>query len=100
LTDILIKQGQGFVEFENYGDADDVVYNLDGRNLMGKKVGVENVPQSGRGRPRDYSRYGPTIPTNHRLIVKNLSCWVSYQDLSDLLGKDGDEPTLMSIMIL
>ena len=90
LTDILIKQGYGFVEFENYRDADDAVYDLDGRNFMEKKVRVEHVRQPRRGRPRVHSRYGPPIRTNHRVIVKNLSSEVSWQDLKDLMRKAGD----------
>ena len=90
LTEIFIKQGYGFVEFENYRDADDAVYDLDGRNLMEKKVRVEHVRQPRRGRPRYHSRYGPPIRTNYRVIVKNLSSGFSWQDLKDLLRKAGD----------
>ena len=90
LTEIFIKQGYGFVEFENYRDADNAVYDLDGRNLMEKKVRVEHVRQPRRGRPRDHSRYGPPIRTNYRVIVKNLSSGFSWQDLKDLLRKAGD----------
>ena len=90
LNDIFITQGYGFVEFENYRDADDAVYDLDGRNFMEKKVRVKHVRQPRRGRPRDHSRYGPPIRTNHRVIVKNLSSGVSWQDLKDLLRRAGD----------
>ena len=90
LTEIFIKQGYGFVEFENYRDADDAVYDLDGRNLMEKKVRVEHIRQPRRGRPRDHGRYGPPVRTNYRVIVKNLSPGVSWQDLKDLMRKAGD----------
>ena len=39
LIDILIKQGYGFVKFETYRDADDAVYDLDGKNFMEKRSG-------------------------------------------------------------
>lgn len=35
--DILIKNGYGFVEFEDYRDADDAVYELNGKELMGER---------------------------------------------------------------
>lgn len=35
--DILIKNGYGFVEFEDYRDADDAVYELNGKELLGEK---------------------------------------------------------------
>ena len=90
LTDILIKQGYGFVDFEDYHDADDAVYDLDGKNLMGEKVRVEHVRQPRRGRSRDHGRYGPPIRTNYRIIVENLSTRVSWRDLKDLMRKAGD----------
>ena len=30
-SDVLIKQGFGFIEFEDYRDADDAVYELNGK---------------------------------------------------------------------
>lgn len=35
--DILIKNGYGFVEFEDYRDADDAVYELNGKELLGER---------------------------------------------------------------
>ena len=90
LTDILIKQGFGFVQFENYRDANDAVYDLDGKNFMEKKVRVEHVRQPRRVRPRGHSRYGPPIRTNYRVIVKNLSPRISWQDLKDIMRKAGN----------
>lgn len=45
--DILIKNGYGFVEFEDYRDADDAVYELNGKELLGERsVGLCHKLQS------------------------------------------------------
>ena len=35
LREISLKNGYGFVEFEDYRDADDAVHDLDGKDLLG-----------------------------------------------------------------
>lgn len=99
--DILIKNGYGFVEFEDYRDADDAVYELNGKELLGERVVVEPARGTARGPGgrREYdrggdrydrgrgggrydknsSRYGPPLRTEYRLIVENLSSRVSWQ---------------------
>ncbi|MPD02081.1 Serine-arginine protein 55 [Portunus trituberculatus] len=37
LRDCLIKNGYGFVEFEEERDADDAVYEMNGRELLGER---------------------------------------------------------------
>uniref|UniRef100_A0A2S2NDW5 Serine-arginine protein 55 n=1 Tax=Schizaphis graminum TaxID=13262 RepID=A0A2S2NDW5_SCHGA len=106
VKDIAMKNGYAFVEFDDYRDADDAVYELNGRELNGERVSVERArgtPRgsdvwrgSGRGgdlppppprRPRRDARddrndrYGPPTRTNYRLIVENLSSRVSWQVL-------------------
>lgn len=56
LRDCLLKNGYGFVEFEDERDADDAVYEMNGRELLGERVTVEHA----RGLPRrgGYSGYG------------------------------------------
>merc|ERR1719373_1128025 len=98
-NDFLIKQGFGFVEFDDHRDADDAVYDLNGKELLGQRVSVEHA----RGTRRDRSprrrrdskapwldKYGPPTRTDYRLIVENLSTRVSWQDLKDLMRKAGD----------
>ncbi|XP_055908111.1 serine-arginine protein 55 isoform X1 [Eupeodes corollae] len=51
--DILIKNGYGFVEFEDYRDADDAVYELNGKELLGERVVVEPARGTARGSHRD-----------------------------------------------
>ena len=41
-SDVLIKQGFGFIEFEDYRDADDAVYELNGK-VMKPDFGVHKV---------------------------------------------------------
>uniref|UniRef100_A0A6M2DSV8 Putative serine/arginine-rich splicing factor 6 n=1 Tax=Xenopsylla cheopis TaxID=163159 RepID=A0A6M2DSV8_XENCH len=60
--DILIKNGYGFVEFDDYRDADDAVYELNGKELLGERVIVEaargHARGNGYGRDRYDDRYG------------------------------------------
>ncbi|KAL6432980.1 hypothetical protein ACFW04_006351 [Cataglyphis niger] len=90
--DVLIKNGYGFVEFDDYRDADDAVYELNGKELLGERITVERA----RGTPRGSdqwrygdsrggygdsrrSAYGPPTRTEYRLTVENLSSRVSWQ---------------------
>ncbi|XP_026472969.1 serine-arginine protein 55-like isoform X2 [Ctenocephalides felis] len=60
--DILIKNGYGFVEFDDYRDADDAVYELNGKELLGERVIVEaargHARGNGYGRDRYDDRFG------------------------------------------
>ncbi|XP_049886038.1 serine-arginine protein 55 isoform X4 [Pectinophora gossypiella] len=108
IRDILIKNGYGFVEFEDHRDADDAVYELNGKELLGERVVVEparGIDRSadryrrdryyerdrGRSRYEDYNyRYGPPTRTEYRLIVENLSSRISWQDLKDYMRQAGE----------
>ncbi|KAK7605497.1 hypothetical protein V9T40_007355 [Parthenolecanium corni] len=68
VVDISMKNGYAFVEFDDYRDADDAVYELNGKDLMGERVSVEKARGTPRGsdvwrgsgrHPRDY---GPPPP--------------------------------------
>ncbi|XP_076317172.1 serine-arginine protein 55-like isoform X3 [Tachypleus tridentatus] len=106
IREILIKNGFGFVEFEDYRDADDAVYELNGKDLLGERVSVEKA----RGQPRGSdlwtsrsrsrrapprwqtgrNKYGPPTRTEYRVIVENLSSRVSWQDLKDYMRQAGE----------
>ncbi|XP_014277147.1 serine-arginine protein 55 isoform X2 [Halyomorpha halys] len=114
--DILLKNGYGFIEFDDYRDADDAVYELNGKELLGERIVVEHARGNARrvggggdrygggggGRPRrsggwykeaDFrssDRYGPPTRTDYRLIVENLSSRVSWQDLKDYMRQAGE----------
>ena len=89
-TDFLIKQGFGFVEFDDYRDADDAVYELNGKEILGERVSVEHARGTRRGRSRSRDRrdsrdkpwldkYGPPTRTDYRITIENLSTRVSWQ---------------------
>ncbi|XP_072933507.1 serine-arginine protein 55 isoform X4 [Epargyreus clarus] len=103
IRDILIKNGYGFVEFEDYRDADDAVYELNGKELLGERVVVEparGIDRSAdryrrdryyeRDRGRSRYEYGPPTRTEYRLIVENLSSRISWQDLKDYMRQAGE----------
>uniref|UniRef100_A0A671NQW8 Serine/arginine-rich splicing factor 5 n=1 Tax=Sinocyclocheilus anshuiensis TaxID=1608454 RepID=A0A671NQW8_9TELE len=109
IREINLKNGFGFVEFDDHRDADDAVYELNGKELCSERVTIEHA-RSRRGRgggpgmggrfsPRfggyrkshsGGSRYGPPVRTEHRIIVDNLSSRISWQDLKDLMRKVGE----------
>lgn len=105
MREVLLKNGYGFVEFDDRRDAEDAVYELNGKKLLGVRVTVEKAKGTPRGRDqyssrdrdypsRDYrgrnDRYGPPTRTAYRLIVENLSSRVSWQDLKDYMRQAGE----------
>uniref|UniRef100_A0A0K2V2F3 Serinearginine protein 55like [Acyrthosiphon pisum] n=1 Tax=Lepeophtheirus salmonis TaxID=72036 RepID=A0A0K2V2F3_LEPSM len=110
---IFIKSGKyGFCEFDDYRDADDAVYKLNGCELNSERITVEHARggrraegrSSGgsggggggyrgdryRGRGGGRGKYGPPTRTNYRVIVENLSTRVSWQDLKDVMRRAGE----------
>merc|ERR1712012_812463 len=51
LREVVVKNGYGFVEFDDYRDADDAVHDLDGKDMQGGRVRVELArdPRDRRG---------------------------------------------------
>lgn len=110
---VILKSGYGFVEFDDARDAEDAVYDLNGRELCGDRIIVEHArgpsrrgaPGGGGGyyggsssRDRDrgdpkpvwLDKYGPPVRTPYRVVVENLSSRVSWQDLKDYLRQAGE----------
>ncbi|CAB3977308.1 serine arginine-rich splicing factor 5-like [Paramuricea clavata] len=105
VRDISIKKGYGFVEFYDERDAEDVVWDLNGRDLLGERVIIEHArePSSRRdfsygfrrerspdryrsGRGRDYRSRNIPVRTDHRLLVENLSSRVNWQELKEIFN--------------
>jgi len=119
LGDISIKNGYGFVDFDDHRDADDAVHDLDGKDLRGSRIRVElardrrdNRDNRGgggrfgdrrggrddRGGGRGDRRGGgdgrrgnpPGRKTEYRCIVENISSKTSWQDLKDYFRAAGE----------
>ena len=117
IRDIMLKSGFGFVEFDDYRDADDAVHDLNGKMLCGERVVLEMAKGTPRGaggqflpgyNPPSYSssrrddhrresrssgggRAGWGRPQNgYRLIVSNLTTRYNWQDLKEMFDRCGE----------
>eukprot|EP00794_Sanderia_malayensis_P011235 gene11235-12414_t len=113
VRDINLKTGFAFIEFDDYRDADNAVYELNNKDLLGYKIIVDhakpNRSDRGRGgygggrdygrrdfdrgrdsRPRYGSRFGAPYNTDNRIIVENLSNRCGWQDLKDHFRQVGE----------
>jgi len=95
VRNVLIKHGKyGFAEFDDSRDAEDAVYDLHGKRLLGSKITVELAkgPRGGKEARRApwVAKYGAPQRTKYRLKVLNLSSRISWQDLKDKLRKAGE----------
>ncbi|KAK7827759.1 hypothetical protein U0070_019583 [Myodes glareolus] len=77
LLEIDLKNGYGFVEFEDSRDADDAVYELNSKELCGERVIVEHA--RGPRRDRDGYSYGSrseSYPRALRVLGIGRGRWV------------------------
>uniref|UniRef100_A0A7M5UU41 RRM domain-containing protein n=1 Tax=Clytia hemisphaerica TaxID=252671 RepID=A0A7M5UU41_9CNID len=53
IVEVVVKTGYGFVIFDDRRDADDAIYELNGKELLGGRLQVEFAKPSGRFEDRD-----------------------------------------------
>ncbi|KAH8549883.1 hypothetical protein BGW37DRAFT_501098 [Umbelopsis sp. PMI_123] len=101
IRDINLKNGFGFVEFEDSKAAEDAVSNFNGKDLLGERIVVELAKGTRRetGRDRRDDRGGRRDDRRTRrndngprygVIVENLAVGTSWQDLKDFMRKAGE----------
>jgi len=59
INDIAIKNKFAFIDFDDYRDAEDVVYDLHRKEFMGEILTVEHARGTPHGRDKDRWGYGP-----------------------------------------
>lgn len=113
IKDINLKIGFAFVEFDDYRDADDAVYELNHKEMLNTKISLEHARPSrernaggdrrggrddndrysggrGGGSFRFRDKYGAPYNTDFRIIVENLSTRAGWQDLKDYFRQHGE----------
>jgi len=58
VTEVVVKAGYGFVIFDDRRDADDAIFELNGKEFMNYKLQVEYAKPNGRSEDRGGGRYG------------------------------------------
>ncbi|ESO12989.1 hypothetical protein HELRODRAFT_62111 [Helobdella robusta] len=111
--DIVLKNGFGFLEFEDGRDAEEAVNDLNGKSLLGERLILvqhanSSVHRNNNRRPARGDRllsnlfviylsgwgaggsYGPPTRTEYRVRIENLSSRCNWQDLKEYLNKTGE----------
>jgi len=109
VREIVVMNGYGFVRFDDRRDADDAIFELNGKELLNSRLAVEYAKQSerrddrgvGGGYRRDSSpprgrgggfssRYGRPYNTEFRVLIDNVSSQCSWQDIKDYFRQAGE----------
>eukprot|EP00123_Amoebidium_parasiticum_P020077 comp41453_c0_seq1/m.47436 comp41453_c0_seq1/g.47436 ORF comp41453_c0_seq1/g.47436 comp41453_c0_seq1/m.47436 type:complete len:247 (-) comp41453_c0_seq1:562-1302(-) len=75
--DVELKNGHGFVEFEDRRDAEDAAYYLDGKRFFGERLVVEP------------DRYSDKRRNDYRLYIENVSPCYDWYDIKDIFKRAG-----------
>jgi len=78
---INMKQGFGFVEFENKEDAEQAVKEMNGKQILGNEIIVESA-QGGR------QTKSQVFHTEWRVRIDHLSSRCNWRDLKELFSRD------------
>eukprot|EP01134_Creolimax_fragrantissima_P000414 CFRG0414T1 len=100
INDINLRDGFGFVEFDDYRDAEDAVRALDGKSFLGDRIIVEFAKGrrerdrfaggfGGGGGGAGRGRFAPPVRTENSLLVEGISSRTSWQDLKDFFREYG-----------
>ncbi|TEB36447.1 hypothetical protein FA13DRAFT_1752996 [Coprinellus micaceus] len=86
IVDCRVMTGFGFVEFEDYKDAEDALQTFNGKPFMGTNIVIEFAKES---RPRREVAPRARRPPGIRIIVSGISRDTSWQDLKDFGRESG-----------
>eukprot|EP00112_Aurelia_sp_Birch-Aquarium-sp1_P004971 Seg1563.7 transcript_id=Seg1563.7/GoldUCD/mRNA.D3Y31 product="Serine/arginine-rich splicing factor 4" protein_id=Seg1563.7/GoldUCD/D3Y31 len=103
VKEVTLKTGFAFIEFDDFRDADDAVFELNNKELLGSRIVLDHAKPNrssyGGGGGSRYgrggggggsSRYGAPYNTDNRIIVENLSTRCGWQDLKDHFRQVGE----------
>lgn len=108
VKNVNIKTGFAFLEFDDKRDAEDAVYDLDGKEFLGGRVAVEIAKGIDRRLERDRaglygreylggsssrggrSEFERPYNTKYRVMVEGLSTRTNWRDLKDYFRRIGE----------
>jgi len=80
-----VKNGYAFIDFEDYRDAEDAIYEMDDREVDGSYILVQPAKGGARGGDRERDRRGgPPQRGDYRVYVEGIPRDMSWQDLKDV----------------
>ncbi|KAI9138414.1 hypothetical protein BKA69DRAFT_1091640 [Paraphysoderma sedebokerense] len=100
IKEVTLKDGFGFVEFNDYKDAEDSVHDFNGKEFFGERLLVQPArgtrnerdrPSGDRDRRRDDRRGNDRGRMKlYKVRIYNLPSDFTWQELKDMMRKAGD----------